>query len=138
MLETYKIASEDEMLALGKELAETCEAPCVIYLTGELGAGKTTLVRGFLQALGYKGAVKSPTYTLVEPYNLAGKQIYHFDFYRLTSPIELEYIGIREYFSGDAICLIEWPKRAKKILPKPDIICDIVVVNKIRKVTIRR
>jgi tRNA threonylcarbamoyladenosine biosynthesis protein TsaE len=119
--------NEDEMMALGGELAAHCiqQPHCVVFLQGELGAGKTTLVRGFLRSLGYEGTVKSPTFTLVEHYRLSERDIYHFDFYRLTNPEELEYIGIRDYLSGESICLIEWPERATGMLPTPDIICQI-------------
>lgn len=106
---------------LGAQLAQRLPAPCVIYLHGELGAGKTTLVRGYLRALGYRGPVKSPTYTLLEPYSVADKIIYHMDLYRMADPEELEYIGLRDLLGADSVCLIEWPERGVGALPQPDL-----------------
>jgi tRNA threonylcarbamoyladenosine biosynthesis protein TsaE len=127
------VNSEDEMLAFGGELAEKCSGSCIIFLQGELGAGKTTLVRGFLRKLGFNGTVKSPTYTLVENYQIGGKKIYHFDLYRLNDPIELENIGIRDYFAEPAIFLIEWPERAASLLPKPDVTIEIKIIDETKR-----
>ena len=124
---TLQIPSGRVMEELGAHLAYTCKSGLLIFLQGELGAGKTTLARGFIHALGYEGPVKSPTYTLVEPYSLARLSVYHFDFFRLSSPEELEYLGLRDYIHDRSICLIEWPERAKGFLPSADIRVEIRV-----------
>ncbi|MDQ2993863.1 MAG: tRNA (adenosine(37)-N6)-threonylcarbamoyltransferase complex ATPase subunit type 1 TsaE [Pseudomonadota bacterium] len=122
-----RIESEAAMHEFSAKLAAQVKAPCIIYLQGELGAGKTTLTRGFLRALGYDGPVKSPTFTLIETYEVNDKKIFHVDLYRLTDPDELEFIGLSDYFTNDTIGLIEWPERGADFLPAPDLICRITI-----------
>lgn len=131
------LENEKATLNFGATLAKLSPKNFTFYLYGELGAGKTTLVRGFLKSLGHKKTVKSPTYTLVESYSLQNKTIHHFDLYRLIDPEELELIGIRDYFSEDAIRLVEWPEKAEDCLPTPDISCYINIENKSRKITLK-
>lgn len=119
------LANADETVKLGRQLAQLLTPPCVIYLKGDLGAGKTTLSRGIVQGFGFDGAVKSPTYTLVEPYELAEVNIYHFDLYRLADPEELEYIGIREYFDNRSISIIEWPEKGAQWLAQADLLVNM-------------
>jgi tRNA threonylcarbamoyladenosine biosynthesis protein TsaE len=108
-------------LAVGATLARACGGHGLIFLSGDLGAGKTTLSRGLIRALGHSGAVKSPTYTLVEPYELAAGRVMHYDLYRLGDPEELEYLGLRDHLDGETLTLIEWPERGGTLLPAPDL-----------------
>ncbi|MBA3695858.1 MAG: tRNA (adenosine(37)-N6)-threonylcarbamoyltransferase complex ATPase subunit type 1 TsaE [Methylotenera sp.] len=118
---TLDLANEAETLEFGAALAKALQPGLIIYLHGNLGAGKTTLVRGLLHAAGHGGKVKSPTYTLVEPYTVAGYNVYHFDLYRFTDDEEWEAAGFRDYFNPQSVCIIEWPEKAENVLPVPDI-----------------
>lgn len=132
------IEDEKAMMELGGVIADKFPKGGVVLLNGDLGAGKTTLVRGLLRHLGFKGTVKSPTYTLVEPYQINGRTIYHFDLYRLGDPEELEYLGGRDYWGGDSLCLIEWPERAMDYLPKENLDLTIFYDGDHRKVKIKK
>lgn len=140
------ISDEASMLEWGKQLAQASlhdatmydkvqkDTSRTIFLYGQLGAGKTTVARGFLQGLGYKGRVKSPTYTLVESYEFSTGTVFHFDLYRLHTPEELESIGIQDYFIPRATCLVEWPEHGKGLLPLPDLSCYISLHDNSREI----
>lgn len=128
-----------EQLALGLKSALRREKlkSIVVFLKGDLGAGKTTLVQSFIQSLGIQDPITSPTYTLVESYESSAFNIHHFDLYRLNDPNELELIGIRDYFADEAFCLIEWPEKGEGVLPKADLVINILIVDEMnRKVQI--
>lgn len=133
----WTLPDEDATLALGAALAAVLRPGLVIYLSGDLGTGKTTLARGLLRALGHSGPVKSPTYTLVELYPISGYSVYHFDFYRFNSPEEWHQAGLEEHFDGRAICLVEWPEKAGSDLPAPDIRIHLNLDGDARQVSIK-
>jgi tRNA threonylcarbamoyladenosine biosynthesis protein TsaE len=135
---TRSLPAEADTLALDRALAACIEPGLVIYLIGELGAGKTTLARGLLRGLGFAGKVKSPTFTLVEVYELSRLYLYHFDFYRFSDPRELGEAGFRDYFNPQSVCLVEWPERSNKAagLPAADLRIDLEVAGSGRNVSI--
>ncbi len=133
----FHLENESATEELGARLAHRLPAGTIVFLHGQLGAGKTTLVRGFLRERGYGGPVKSPTYTLVEPYSLEKGDVFHFDLYRLADPEELEYLGGRDYFDGRAICFVEWPERGAGMLPSPDLEIHLFHLEQGRRVQLR-
>lgn len=125
MLLERRTATAADTEALGAALTPALLPGLVLFFHGNLGAGKTTFIRGILRGLGYAGAVKSPTFTLVEPYSFASLSVNHFDLYRLSDPEELEFLGLRDYLESNSICLVEWAERGMGLLPTPDL--DIVI-----------
>jgi tRNA threonylcarbamoyladenosine biosynthesis protein TsaE len=116
------LEGEEAQEAFGRRIAAHLRPPSVVFLEGDLGVGKTTLVRGILRGLGHHGSVRSPTYTLIEPYEVRGFRIYHLDLYRLGDPEELEYLGLRDFLDQGSVLLVEWPERGDGSLPPPDLI----------------
>lgn len=130
---TRFLATEADTVALGQALGAALEPGVVVYMVGDLGAGKTTLARGCLRGLGYGGRVKSPTFTLVEVYKFSRLYLYHFDFYRFDDPQELADAGFREYFAENAVCLVEWPEKATG-LPAADVRIELHMTGEGRTV----
>ncbi len=128
------LKNETETTEVGARVASCLKGGEVIYLKGELGTGKTTFVRGALHELGFTGNVKSPTFTIVEPYSIDNHVIYHFDLYRLDDPEELESLGIRDYCDGQSICFFEWPEKGGNLLPNADINLELAYLGNTREV----
>ena len=137
MTDTRLLPDERATEAFGAELARLLGAGDVVYLHGPLGAGKTTLCRGLLRALGHAGAVKSPTYTLVESYDCGDRRVHHFDLYRLRDPLELEELGIRDYLDEGALLLFEWPDRGAGCMPDADLVLELSGADDLRSVAWR-
>ena len=140
MSQEYQLQAhgEDAMVALGVRFGQVLSATApgvTVFLQGDLGMGKTTFTRGIMRHFGHQGATKSPTYTLVEPYQFKQQKVHHFDLYRLGHPEELEYLGIRDYFDGCAINLIEWPDKGRGFLPTADVVLTIHPLERGRKLT---
>lgn len=133
----FRLPDEEATLMLGARLAQVLRPGLLVWLSGDLGAGKTTLVRGLLRKLHYVGRVKSPTFTLVEIYAFSSFNLYHFDLYRFVDPEEWEEAGFRDYFNDESVCLVEWPEKGRGILPEPDLLIrlDIEDVGRFAKLT---
>jgi tRNA threonylcarbamoyladenosine biosynthesis protein TsaE len=132
-----RLTDEAATQSLGARLAKLVKPGFTIYLSGDLGAGKTTLVRALLRALGYAGKVKSPTYTLVEAYAISNLNLYHFDLYRIREPREWLDTGFREHFTPETVCLVEWPEMAGDLLPPPDLLIRLRFKGQDREADIR-
>jgi len=132
-----RIKNEEQMLEAGAEFASKLGTGALIYLIGDLGAGKTTFVRGVLRGLGHMSSVKSPTYNIVEHYELSGQQLYHFDLYRVNDAEELEYMGIRDYLNNDSIAFVEWPDKGEGVLPGADIVIQFDIQGTERSLMIK-
>jgi len=131
------LANESQQVALATTVAKHLKSSFIMLLKGDLGVGKTTFARGFIQASGYQGVVKSPTYTLVEPYEITNNRMcYHFDLYRLADPEELEFTGARDYFNKNDVCLVEWPEKVEGFLPPADWTCEFSHHNEGRNLLI--
>lgn len=129
MNKTIFLKTPENTEEIGATLASLVEKPAIIFLEGQLGAGKTTFVRGFLRQLGFEGHVKSPTFTLIETYECDHVQIVHADLFRLKDPRELDAIGFRDYFADNTICIIEWASYASEWLPKPQLLCTLKIAD---------
>lgn len=135
MSNSFFLADDQATVQFGRTLAEAVGVEgAVVFLKGNLGMGKTTLCRGVMSFWGHKGAVKSPTYTLVEPYEFDTTNVYHFDLYRLGDPEELEFLGIRDYFDETSLCLIEWPEKGQGMLPVADLELSLSEKNQGREI----
>lgn len=132
-----ELADEAAVGKLAALFACSVQTPLVIYLRGDLGAGKTTFARAYIHALGYTGYVKSPSYGLLETYLAGGQKVLHLDLYRIEDPEELEYLAIRDLFGPDSVLLVEWPDRGERYLPKPDLTLDFDENSEVRFVTCR-
>lgn len=131
-----EVFGEEAMEAFGAQLSTHLKDGAVVYLEGNLGMGKTTLVRGILRGLGHVGPVKSPTYTIVEPYEINDLEVFHFDLYRVGDAEELEFMGIRDYFTDTSLCLIEWADMGRGVLPEADLIVSLDLIRQGRNVVI--
>lgn len=131
------VKDEEAVAKLAAKFSGSLETPAVIYLRGELGAGKTTFARAYVHSLGFSGYVKSPSYGLLETYDAGGQKILHLDLYRIEDPEELEYLAIRDLYDHESVLLVEWPDRGKNHLPEPDLVLEFGENNEVRFVACR-
>ena len=134
---SIEVPGEEASAGLAACFARALEAPCVIYLKGDLGAGKTLFTRAYIHALGYQGYVKSPSYGLLETYEVAGKTVLHLDLYRIEDPEELEYLAIRDLYREDTVLMVEWPDRGDSYLPSPDLVLEFIEKDESRFINCR-
>jgi tRNA threonylcarbamoyladenosine biosynthesis protein TsaE len=132
-----EVGSEQAVADLAERFAASVKVPAVIYLRGDLGAGKTTFARAYVHALGFTGYVKSPSYGLLETYQAGGQKVLHLDLYRIEDPEELEYLALRDLFDDQSVLLVEWPDRGEHYLPKPDLVLDFGENNESRFISCR-
>lgn len=132
-----EVGSEQAVAGLAARFSTCVQVPAVIYLRGDLGAGKTTFARAYIQALGFTGYVKSPSYGLLETYQVGGQKVLHLDLYRIEDPEELEYLALRDLFDEQSVLLVEWPDRGEHFLPKPDLVLDFGENNESRFISCR-
>lgn len=137
-MKQFLLDTAEDTEAFGAKLFQVLPEKCVIFLLGDLGAGKTTLVRGFMRAAGHAGTVKSPTYNIVEEYRLNKRLFFHFDLYRLVDPEELEWIGINDYLQEQSVCFIEWPEKGEGYLGSADVILSMTTTQQGRKLVVER
>jgi tRNA threonylcarbamoyladenosine biosynthesis protein TsaE len=132
---SFVLHDENETEDIAKRIAASCLMPLVVTFGGQLGVGKTTLIRFMLRALGVSGAIKSPTFSLVESYMIpSAVTIHHFDLYRIADEAELDYIGFRDYFSTNTLCCIEWPERAPHVLSLVDLHCSLAITDQAHRI----
>ena len=137
-MKQFLLNTAEDTEAFGAKLFQVLPEKCVIFLLGDLGAGKTTLVRGFMHAAGHTGTVKSPTYNIVEEYKLNNRLFFHFDLYRLVDPEELEWIGMTDYLQEQSICFIEWPEKGEGYLGSADVILSMTTTDRGRKLVVEK
>jgi len=131
------LADEGQTAELAARFGKRIRPPFVLYLQGELGAGKTTFARALIRALGYPGRVKSPTFGLLETYSAGGLQILHLDLYRIAKPVELEFLAIRDLFGPDSLLLVEWPENGAGFIPQPDMSLELEMDGAGRRAVVR-